>query len=681
MLEREKLNKLKKSIRQRRAISSCLYENGSYNYSEEEKNKTKNSIKSYHRKTTSSYFCGSYISSNLEDELINNINIDKIYFEKEKENKSNINKDNLDVFFDLSFNSYDSDNNNNQIKEIDNKKMKFKEEEKDNKLNNTFISFKNNLKYMKDKDEKATKSYLLALGMTNHINKKEQYIPTGSVIEEEKSDVIESKSEFSNKIYKEKENMSIKLSCALNDIINKNNKKEENKRKYLKKNKTLLLNSFFNNTYNRNKYEKHIEKIKEDKIKIKNTENNTNNIIEKLRDKMEKKFKFFVKEKIRNSYISNLFKKRYNTENNIDNKNKGSIKNKILQKNEQTKIQKISKDKILNNLNNSNLTINKNNTIIKKSSERNINQLNSGYKNKSNIPIITKIEYRGKIPHLRQKMIEKKEINNITKIKINLNSTNKNSAPNRKYLSKYDNIPHKKAHSFTKYKKDNYYSKKQIKSINDALEIIRIERVKSKKNEMNKTSLKRLNQINNSKNKHDNSSSFIKSSREKEKYKKIQIKKANSGTFRNDMSLKLIEDKSIKYPGNKNLTINAIKNYIKYEKKYIKNDVLKKIEKTSNSENSFFIIICDKLMIKNEDNKNNIIFLFKSLMKYYQKQNRFIKIYGNENIPNVISIKNININNYYIYSANKIDKTNDLLHFESINELKFTINSILICKR
>ena len=37
MLEREKLNKLKKSIRQRRAISSCLYENGSYNYSEEEK--------------------------------------------------------------------------------------------------------------------------------------------------------------------------------------------------------------------------------------------------------------------------------------------------------------------------------------------------------------------------------------------------------------------------------------------------------------------------------------------------------------------------------------------------------------------------------------------------------------------------------------------------------------------
>ena len=40
MLEREKLNKLKKSIRQRRAISSCLYENGSYNYSDKITNGT-----------------------------------------------------------------------------------------------------------------------------------------------------------------------------------------------------------------------------------------------------------------------------------------------------------------------------------------------------------------------------------------------------------------------------------------------------------------------------------------------------------------------------------------------------------------------------------------------------------------------------------------------------------------
>ena len=282
-------------------------------------------------------------------------------------------------------------------------------------------------------------------------------------------------------------------------------------------------------------------------------------------------------------------------------------------------------------------------------------------------------------------MIEKKEMNNITKIKINLNSTNKNSAPNRKYLSKYDNIPHKKAHSFTKYKKDNYYSKKQIKSINDALEIIRIERVKSKKNEMNKTSLKRLNQINNSKNKHDNSSSFIKSSREKEKYKKIQIKKANSGTFRNDMSLKLIEDKSIKYPGNKNSTINALKFYLKYEKKYIQIDAIKKIEKTFNSENSFFVIISEKITISKKEKciqNNNYIFVFKSLMKYYSKQNRFIKIYGYENEPNALSVKNININKFEIYLLNSKEDINDELFFIiPIQELKFNVNAIFLCKK
>ena len=94
-MKEEKMFILKKSMRQRRAISSNLFENGSYNYSEEEKNKSKNSIKSFHRKTTSSYFCGSYLSSNLEDELINNINIDQIYYEKnnKKENNSN-NKEN-----------------------------------------------------------------------------------------------------------------------------------------------------------------------------------------------------------------------------------------------------------------------------------------------------------------------------------------------------------------------------------------------------------------------------------------------------------------------------------------------------------------------------------------------------------------------------------------------------------
>ena len=69
-------------------------------------------------------------------------------------------------------------------------------------------------------------------------------------------------------------------------------------------------------------------------------------------------------------------------------------------------------------------------------------------------------------------------------------------------------------------------------------------------------------------------------------------------------------------------------------------------------------------------------------MKYYKNQNRFIKIYGDENYPNVISIKNIDIKNYYLYQVKNItEKNNKSLIIESINELRFTTNAIIICKK
>ena len=49
-------------------------------------------------------------------------------------------------------------------------------------------------------------------------------------------------------------------------------------------------------------------------------------------------------------------------------------------------------------------------------------------------------------------------------------------------------------------------------------------------------------------------------------------------------------------------------------------------------------------------------------MKLYRKQNRFIKIYGEENEPNVISIKNIN--RFEIYLVHLKD---ELFYFEQIN--------------
>ena len=842
-MKEENIKLFKKSIRQRRAISSNILENGSYNGSEKERNKSNNSMKTFHRKTTTSYFYGSYLSSNLENDLLNNLNIDEInnrhnddesFSSKEKDKqigKNNLinphtNQENYDSIFNVSFHSYELDNSNshnnsvivkteenlnntnktNNDKNINNgQNIIIKNNRNDNKLllndkenkfntERSFVSFKNNLKYIKDKEERVTKSYLLALGMTTKQNKKEekeekeQYLPTASIIEEEKSDLIDSKSEFSNKkknikntlffedslnnnfnknklIFvkrdnklkiinisekenlntkneangcekinfinvnrnqkniitkrnennlKEKEKLSLRMSVALNEIINKNNKKEENKRKYLKKNKTILLNSFFNLTYKGKKSKinenNNTQKVENNKDIFKKTENN-NIIQEKLINKMEMKLPFFQKKKMENSHTSNLIKIRYNTENSDAKK---SLKKKILQNKEissnsiHNSRYKNIKPNNLNNLNNSinsnvNLTHRKNNTFI--------NDENKSIK--SSNPIITKIEYRPKsrIPHIRQKIIDKKDITNNNNININniKNYTiNKYSAPNKKYITKIVNIPHKKTHSFTKEKiilngkKDNLNlnSIKQIKTINEALTLIRIDRINSKKKK--KSNSKKIYNLSFNKNKNSNSSSFTratrsnsKSSRSKEK--KIFVNKTNSGfiNYRNELSFNLFEETNIN-TSNKNQTIITLKEKLIYSKSYIKNDVLEKIVKTFNSDNSFFILFCEKyIKVENDkalDNnyinthKINFILLFKSLMKYYQNQNRFIKIYGEENAPNVISVKNIDINNYYIYRTKCIQKSNinknDFsLTFELINELKFTTNAIVLCQK
>ena len=822
---------LKKAIRQRRAISSNLWENGSYNESEEERNKSKNSVKSFHRKTTTSYFYGSYLSSNLENDLYNNLNIDEIIndkknddsmtnnqYSKEKNTSLNSNKeDNFEVINNVSFHSYELDSNHNstpeKIEENSNEnvingnikngqniinKDNINIEEKDNKciVDKSFVPFKNHLKYIIDKEERATKSYLLALGMTTNQNKnneKEQYLPTASVIEEEKSDLIDSKSEFSNRKKSTKKNFYLedslnntknliiakkenkanikknldeknkdkksdindnengcikyknntdaningnnskyllgkkdensmngnqkfnnKMSDALKEIISKNHKKEENKRKYLKKNKIILLNSFFNMTYKGKLNEMDInnETKENNKTVFKKTENNNQEGKASCKIKIEKKFPFLEKrKKLDNFIISNMIKKRYNTENNneniIKNNHNTTMQNKI---NSKFILNSDKKNMIFNNLNNSiNSNLNSNPTSNLTS---NLNTQNSNNKTfimndnkiRTKKAVITKIEYRprSKIPHLRQKIIDKKEMinNNINSVTIT-----KNKALNKKYLSKIMNIPHKKTHSFTKDKiflneKENIslQSMKQMKTINKAFNLIRIGRLNSK-NKNNTLSKKSTNSINN-KNKHSNSSSFTgatrsnsKSSRSKDK--KIVVNKANSSSFnyKNESTSSLIYDENSFRISNKKHTVIALKENLIYSKSYIKIDVLEKIIKTFNSDSSFFIIFCEKYIKVNNDKNDddniqneNFILLFKSLMKYYKNQNRFIKIYGDQRAPNVISVRNININNFYIYQTKCFQKPNkdisDIsLIFEPINEIKFTTNAIILCKK
>jgi hypothetical protein len=448
------------------------------------------------------------------------------------------------------------------------------------------------------------------------------------------------------------------------------------------------------------------------KTVFKKTENSNQEGKTSCKIKIEKKFPFLEKrKKTDNFFISNMIKKRYNTENNnenlLKNNHNTTMQNKI---NSKFILNSEKKNMIFNNLNNS---INSNlNSNLTSNLTSNLNTQNSNNKTfimndnkiRTKKAVITKIEYRprSRIPHLRQKIMDKKEmINN----NINSVTLTKNKELNKKYLSKIMNIPHKKTHSFTKDKiflneKENIslQSMKQMKTINKAFNLIRIGRLNSKNK--NKTLSKKSNNSINNKNKHSNSSSFTgatrsnsKSSRSKDK--KIVVNKANSSSFnyKNESSSSFICYENSFRCSNKKHTIITLKENLIYSKSYIKIDVLEKIMKTFNSDSSFFIIFCEKYIKVNNDKnygdniKNeNFILLFKSLMKYYKNQNRFIKIYGDQRAPNVISVRNININNFYIYQTKCFQKPNkdisDIsLIFEPINEIKFTTNAIILCKK
>jgi hypothetical protein len=322
-----------------------------------------------------------------------------------------------------------------------------------------------------------------------------------------------------------------KMSDALNEIISKNHKKEENKRKYLKKNKIILLNSFFNMTYKGklNEMDLNNETKENNKTVFKKTENSNQEGKASCKIKIEKKFPFLEKrKKSDNFFISNMIKKRYNTENNnenfLKNNHNTTMQNKI---NSKFILSSDKKNMIFNNLNNS---INSNlNSNLTSNLTSNLNTQNSSNKtfimNDNKIrkkkAVITKIEYRprSRIPHLRQKIMDKKEmINN----NINSVTLTKKKALNKKYLSKIMNIPHKKTHSFTKDKiflneneNISLQSMKQMKTINKAFNLIRIGRLNSKNK--NKNLSKKSNNSINNKNKHSNSSSFTGSTRSNSK--------------------------------------------------------------------------------------------------------------------------------------------------------------------
>ena len=375
--------------------------NDNNNVNQSEKENTNNSNTNYkkgfhHRKRTSSYFLGSYIpngnilenNQTAEEEIDTNLNINlnlnNNFFNNnneplndKEETTSNeiknkliynyINNDNSNNNISMSFPSYDESNNNNNsliIKQDDSsakknnsnsKKGNSGKNENDNYDKNSifyemaknsenstsiksFISFKNSLKYIKDKDERTTPSYQLAL-QTDKKSGNNNYVTSSNIIEEEKSSMMESKSEFSNKkdlFFFEKKrlennkdekiinnentkdinvNVNInannqncgnnKMSLALNEIIIRNNKKEENRRKYLTKNKMTLLNTFFtmSKTVQMNEEKINYRNKMENYMVNKDKQNDKDLVLPKEKDKI-KEYKKLNEDKNNIDYFS-----------------------------------------------------------------------------------------------------------------------------------------------------------------------------------------------------------------------------------------------------------------------------------------------------------------------------------------------------------------------------------------
>jgi hypothetical protein len=315
---------------------------------------------SFHRKTASFLSLGDFLIDEPEKEKPKK----KLNETSNKENKSSIiNYYTNDYNYNnnISFPSFDNENNNGSIiiktYENDNENNMnenniYKQLENNNIKNpplKSFIPIVNTLKFVKEKEENATPSYLLALGIENNNNQifKNDYIQKAQIIEEEKSEILITESEFSNKKNLNKNNIDFfnvkkqlnlnfeknfiknnnnvirnnknknfskeekivneenkEMIITLNRIMKKNNEKELKRRQVMSKNKKDLLSIFFTLTKNKkenNKEEKQIFNI--EKPKNRRTLSQGSSYVNNLRIKSKSK------EKLNSDRIENKNKK------------------------------------------------------------------------------------------------------------------------------------------------------------------------------------------------------------------------------------------------------------------------------------------------------------------------------------------------------------------------------------
>ena len=686
------MKKNRQNRNQKRSISSNEKNIKKMEIKEKEKDDNINSKKGFHhRKRTSSYFLGSYLPDlNLIENNFQMTNENENINDKEEENNiinngliyNLANIDNLNEL-SLSFPSYEENNNNSgAIKNEINEKTKNINVNNNNILDiakksenssKSFITFKNSLKYLKDIDERATPSYQLAL-QADKKGGKNNYLASSNIIEEEKSSMIESKSEFSNKkdlfkLEKEKtekekiqnehadyftdlninnnwkfhngklENKN-EMALALNEIIIKNNKKEEERKNYLSKNKKVLLNTFF--TMSNILKTKEIKCNKEKYINSENNKNDMNkNNIESfsiLKNKINSNGEYFIKKK--------FFKKSSN----YYNQNYTFSEREI---------------RLNNTTNNSNKE----------------NYIETDFRKNMN-----------KIPHLYNMRKNQKIINDSpSDLLINIpykslktsNSNNLSSRNNSQISKKLNKLLDKKD------SRSNIHSIKRRENLNNALLFIR-EKKSNKLNDLEKkkyynsntynisgnkklTNITYTNSLTNS-NMNTNNSNTQSHSKSKEKPQHL-LRNANSSSFVNKIEqIPQVSEIYTNIESNKEQTIMCLKYKLMFNKLYEKIDVLEKVNITSISSKNFYVILCD-----NKLNLNH--FIFNSLFKYYKDKKKFIKIYGDEKNPNYILLKDIiEKKKFQIYEDNNSIVNSSVNTFTLTNHFKFTNNAMIFVK-
>ena len=693
---------MKNENKNQRSVSASLKDNKSNkikNQNIKEKENITNDKKGFHhRKRSSSYFLGAYIpDTNLiennydEEHNINIDNIEKVNNENEKEetrkneiqNKLIYNLINNDDSnnLSLSFPSYDEGNNNSVIIKKGDTEVKQKDsnnniilelnEHSDNSRK-SFITFKNSLKYIKDKDERTTPSYQLAL-LADKKGANNCYVTTSNIIEEEKSSMLESKTEFSNKkqnilpdqekkenklleyikdvninnnwnIYTGKNDDKIRMSLALNEIIIKNNKKEEYRRKILTQNKMNLLNTFFTISKPLVLNQKKDDKIENIYKKEKNINNPRNN--KYLKNKVNNNNDNFGKKKFVRKFVNKPL--------NCDIKNN----NHALTDNETQKFEEINNLNYENNLETENTKKNKS----KIPHLGNIKKLNQKNKNDSPSNTLINVPYKG--------------------FKTS-NSNNSSSRSNSLLSKKLNKI-------FTKNdSRNNLHSMKRRENLNNALKFIKEKKRNKLDSDLEKGKYYNNNTYNYSKkinnatytnsltnsNLNTNNSNTQSHSKSKSKDKNIKLnRKSNSGSFniKEDYASNNGEN-YINLECNLENTILCLRDKLLFNKVYEKVDVIEKIKSTSYPEKSFFVILCE-----NKIDINN--FMFFGLYKFYKDQEKFIKIYGDERSPNYILLKDITEQKQYNIFVD-INVVNTFVNkFILTNHFKSTNNAMLIVK-